>query len=357
MTLSTSVTPAGPGRWSGLIVCSALLVAALEMIHIPAALLLGPMFAAIGFAASGRPLKIARPLFSGAQATVGAMIAAAIPPSIFHEIARQWPLFVLCVGSVIIASLILGGLLARFRVLPGSTAIWGSSPGAATAMTLMAESFGADVRLVAFMQYLRVMVVALVATLVTRLWAGHSNASSPALDLFAPFPLAPFFFTLLVIAAGVLVARLLRIPAGPMLMTLVIASVLQDGAGLIITLPKGLLALAYAFVGWGIGLRFSEDILRYAAHAFPRVLLSVLTLVAICGGFAWMLVRFAGIDPLTAYLATSPGGADSVAIIAASSNVDVPFVMAMQTGRFIIVMFTGPILSRWITNRMMRRRG
>ena len=29
-----------------------------------------------------------------------------------------------------------------------------------------------------------------------------------------------------------------------------------------------------------------------------------------------------GIDPLTAYLATSPGGMDSIPIIAASSNVD-----------------------------------
>jgi uncharacterized membrane protein AbrB (regulator of aidB expression) len=49
---------------------------------------------------------------------------------------------------------------------------------------------------------------------------------------------------------------------------------------------------------------------------------------------------------LTAYLATSPGGADSVAIIAASSNVDLPFVMAMQTARFMLVMLVGPALAR-----------
>ena len=30
----------------------------------------------------------------------------------------------------------------------------------------------------------------------------------------------------------------------------------------------------------------------------------------------------AGIDPLTAYLATTPGGSDAVAIIAASSEMD-----------------------------------
>ena len=38
-------------------------------------------------------------------------------------------------------------------MLPGTTALWGTSPGAASVMTIMAESYGADMRLVAFMQY------------------------------------------------------------------------------------------------------------------------------------------------------------------------------------------------------------
>jgi uncharacterized membrane protein AbrB (regulator of aidB expression) len=37
----------------------------------------------------------------------------------------------------------------------------------------------------------------------------------------------------------------------------------------------------------------------------------------ICGGLAFFLVKTVGIDPLTAYLATSPGSMDSAAIIAA----------------------------------------
>jgi uncharacterized protein len=56
--------------------------------------------------------------------------------------------------------------------------------------------------------------------------------------------------------------------------------------------------------------------------------------------------------PLTAYLATSPGGMDAVAIIAASSNVDIAFVMALQTLRFMIVLIAGPPLARFIAQRM-----
>ena len=116
-------------------------------------------------------------------------------------------------------------------------------------------------------------------------------------------------------------------------------------------LPPALLAVSYAIIGWSIGLRFTRPILAHAARALPRVLASILALIAICVGFAALLTRFAGIDPLTAYLATSPGGADSVAIIAASSPVDVPFVMAMQIARFFTVLLIGPHFSRFIAKR------
>src|SRR4030095_4290218 len=52
--------------------------------------------------------------------------------------------------------------------------------------------------------------------------------------------------------------------------------------------------------------------------------------LALCAVSRAMRVRSAGIDPLTAYLATSPGGMDSVAIIGAASKADLSFVMALQ---------------------------
>ena len=55
---------------------------------------------------------------------------------------------------------------------------------------------------------------------------------------------------------------------------------------------------------------------------------------------------------MTAYLATSPGGIDAVAIIATSVHVDVPFVLAMQLVRFIAVIILGPLLARAVATRM-----
>jgi membrane AbrB-like protein len=84
----------------------------------------------------------------------------------------------------------------------------------------------------------------------------------------------------------------------------------------------------------------------------PQILLCTFALIALCGGLAALLVKFAGIDPITAWLATNPGGADTAAIIAASSqNVDAGFIMTMQTVRFLSVLLFGPLIAKFLSNR------
>jgi membrane AbrB-like protein len=325
----------------------------LGALHLPAALLVGPMVAAILVAATGGAARVPLPPFYAAQAIIGCMIADKLPLSLAGEVLRNWPIFIGGVLSVIIAAALLGWLLARWRVLPGVTAVWGSSPGAATVMTLMSQDYGADMRLVALMQYLRVVCCALVASLVARLWVGGPGGAPPPIVWFAPTPLAPLAATLALVGIGLLAARSRRIPAGALLAPLALGLVLKASVGMTFALPPWLLALSYAVVGWAIGARFTGDILGYAARALPRILVSILALIVICGGFAAVLVVAAGVDPLTAYLATSPGGADSVAIIAASTKVDLPFVMAMQVTRFVLVILIGPFLARFIAERSL----
>jgi membrane AbrB-like protein len=334
-------------QWSLLLGLSLVLIVGLEFARLPAALLLGPMVAAIALASAQARVQPPAPAFVLAQGVVGCLIARAVPRSVFAEIGADWPIFVGGVVLVIAAAGALGYLLARWRVFPGSTAVWGSAPGAATAMVLLAEANGADVRLVAFMQYLRVVCVAGVAALVSSLWTAHSGAPRPQTLWFPPMDVAAAL-TLAIAFLGALAGARFKIPAGPLLVPMLLGIVAQDAAGLAIALPPWLLAIAYALVGWTIGSRFTREIVLYVAKAFPRILASIFALIAICGSFAALLVFVAHIDPLTAYLATSPGGADSVAIIAASSKVDVPFVMTMQTARFLIVLVAGPALSRFI---------
>nr|WP_255569212.1 AbrB family transcriptional regulator [Neoroseomonas alba] len=158
--------------------------------------------------------------------------------------------------------------------------------------------------------------------------------------------------TLLLAAAGSLVASRLRLRAGGLLIPLFASIVLQQTGLMTIDLPRWLLAGAYAVIGWRIGPRFSRPLLVHAARKMPIIIASTLALIAACGGLAAGFVVFAGIDPLTAYLATRPGGADSVAIIAASTHVDTPFVMTMQMARLVVVLLTGPAMARFLASRV-----
>src|SRR4051812_3025583 len=162
-------------QWMVMLLLSAVFVVLLEALKLPAALLLGPMVAAIIVAAAEGALSVPRLPFFVAQAVIGCMIARSITPEIIGTMIQDWPLFLAAVFSVIAASSVIGLLLTRWRVLPGTTAVWGSCPGAASAMTPMAEAFGADVRLVAFMQYLRVVLVTVVASVIARIWVTPSG--------------------------------------------------------------------------------------------------------------------------------------------------------------------------------------
>lgn len=335
-------------RWAALLLLSAFSAFVLERLRIPAGLLLGPMLSAILLAGFEKQVEVPPVAALLAQAVIGCMIANSIPPDIMRELALDWHLLAAGVVSVIVAACSLGWLLARLKVLPGSTAIWGSFPGAASAMTIMAGAHGADMRLVAFMQYLRVVCVSAVASVIAVVWVGKSAAVPRAIVWFPPVDWLALAGTLALISGSLIVVWLLRKRSLIFILPMIGGIVLQNAGLMTIVLPPWLLAISFALVGWTIGSRFTRSILAYAARALPRVLGSILTLMAICGAFAAALVYFAGIDPLTAYLATSPGGADSVAIISASSDVDVPFVMAMQLGRFLVILIAGPALARLV---------
>ncbi|MDB5958538.1 AbrB family transcriptional regulator [Ramlibacter sp.] len=347
-------------RWAFLLALSLLLSALFDAIGLPAGRLLGPMVAAIALAVSGRDVRLPGTAFVAAQGMVGCLIARGVPASIGSTLLAHWPSFLAGVIAVTVLANALGWLLSRWNVFPGDTAIWGSAPGGASAMMIMAEAHGADVRLVAFMQYLRVVCVTFTASLVSHWWVSKAGGTLPHLVppahglLLPPASWPGLLATLLVGLGGAAIGVRLRLPAGGLLLPMIAGIVLQDVFGIPIELPPLLLAVAYAIVGWTIGMRFNRQVLIVTARSLHKVLASVLTLILLCGAFGAALVHWAHIDPLTAYLATSPGGADSVAIIAASSPVDVPFVLTMQVLRMLFVMATGPAIARLLARQIQR---
>jgi uncharacterized protein len=344
-----------PSQWGMLLVGSAVIATLLRLAGLPAALMLGPMLAAILVKLQGGTIQVNRHAYSAAQAIIGCLVARGITSSILVIVRERWPLLIAVALATVMASGLLGWLIGRWGVLPGTTAVWGLSPGAASNMILMAEAFGADPLLVAFMQYLRVFVVAMTVSVIARFWVDAPGKAMPETIWFPPIHRLPLVATLAIAIGGAILGRLSRIPAGLLLGPMIVGSALQATGLVAIELPPWLLAASYAIMGWAIGLKFTRQILIHAARSLPQTILSILAMIAFCGGLAILLVRMLGVDPLTAYLATSPGGVDSIIIIAASSQVDLSFVMALQLMRIAIVLLFGPSISRFVARRMEGR--
>lgn len=334
-------------QWAVLLAASLLVGFALQYYHVPAALLLGPMVVGVVMGLNGAQIRISKRIFILCQAVLGCMIAQSLSPAILQPLLADWPVVLAVLILTLAASGLSGFLLVRFSDLPGPTGAWGSSPGGASAMVAMAGDFGADTRLVAFMQYLRVLFVATAAAVVARIGLGD-GAASVSLLWFPPLG-SGFVATVGVMLLGAWLGQKFRIPSGALLLPAIIGATLHSSGTLTLEIPEWLLALAYALIGWTVGLRFTRPVFLLALRTLPQMIASILGLMLLCGGMAWMLTRVLHVDMLTAYLATSPGGLDTVAIIAAGSRVDLAFVMAMQTLRLFSILLTGPALAKFIS--------
>lgn len=346
-----------PGQWLLLLALTVAATAGLSALELPAALLLGPIVAAIALALGGGSIQFGRTPYILAQAVVGCLIARAASPAVLPTLAASWHLYTVVILAGLAASAAMGWLLYRLGIMPGTTGIWGTSPGGAEAMVVMADACGADARLVAFMQYLRVLCVALAASLVAHLAvpAGGAVPLHAATVWFGP-PTPGWVTAAGLILLGGLVGLCTRISAGAMLVPMLVGAALRLSGTAEIELPPWLLAASYAGIGWRVGLGFTRQVALYAARAIPAILASITALIAFCGLLSWLLSRLTGMDPLTAYLAASPGGMDSVAVIAASSpGVDFACVMTMQTMRFFLVVLLAPVMARFLAGRAAKR--
>jgi membrane AbrB-like protein len=335
-------------QWLALVVLAATAGQLLHRLAVPAGLFLGPMIVAIGFGVSGARIRLHRQVFRFGQGCVGLLVAHSISWAVLVSLGQSWHLMLFATLLTVLLSAVVGLGTVRFGGIPGSTAAWGTAPGAASAMVSMSEESGADARVVATMQYVRVVCVVLAGSLVSHWLSANQGMVAPGVQPpgAAPLEVVNLLLGLAVIGVGVLAGA--RLPAGALLVPLLLGGSLQLAGLLNIRLPEPLLAFAYGAIGCYIGLRFDRQTVRYVAKRLPAMIIGALVLIVLNAGCAWLLARMAGTDFLSMYLATSPGGLDAMAIIAVETRADVGLVLAMQTLRLFGVILTGAFIARQI---------
>nr|WP_253206929.1 AbrB family transcriptional regulator [Verticiella sp. GG226] len=327
-----------------------------------AGILVGPMLVAMAMGMAGASIDVPRPAFNLAQALTGCVVASTLDAGVLMSVLGHWWQMLLTVGTTVAAATVIGWALMRYSPLPGTTGAWGTLPGAAPAMAAMADQYGGDSRMVAVMQYLRVALVVGSGSVISHALLGVVLPAPPAevlpvMGLGPPRPadMTQTLLTLAVATGGAYIGVKMRIMAGAILVPMLLGALLNVTGVLPIAVHGVLLAGAFGIIGWTIGLKFRRELARPLLHALPAMACGIVALMGVCAVSAWVLTRVMPIDAVTAYLATTPGGLDSVAVIALGAQADLATITALQTLRLFVVVLLGPAIARALSARHVAR--
>ena len=311
-----------------------------------AALLVGLAFALAG----GPPLVLGRRVTEVAQALVGAAIGASFDLDALAALGERWAGVAVVVAATLGVSLLAGLALAAVTGVDRPTALLGLVAGGASGIIAMSDELGADARLVAFMQYARVLIVVLTAPLIVALFLGGSDggrggrrrrgrrrlAGRPGLrgrrvrGRARPGPAAP-------------AARRLRAAAHDRRRR---AERHRRWPATRACPPSSRTSPSPSSASRSACASRRRRCARRAGCC-PPSLAGIAGLIAACALLAVVLELMTGVTYADAYLATTPGGLYAVIATALDGGgADPAFVFAVQALRLLVMVLAAPFVVR-----------
>jgi membrane AbrB-like protein len=348
--------------WFALTLCCYLLGDAARTIGIPAPHLLMSLGVGVAVALSGFVHgQVPKPMNRASQAIVGVLMGSYLDPGSVRAVAASiGPLAAVTLATILLC-VTAAVLLPRLTSMLRADAVLGMVPGGSAAIIACADELDADARIVAFMQYVRVALVAATAPVVV-LAIGSSGSTAathsgfleqffgPTRLVTSAHPVAGLTILAALCVLGPNVGRRLGLPAPTLLGPMLIAGVAVLTGAAQGFAPDGLLQdLVFVVVGLEVGLRFTRSSVRQVGRCVPHVLLATAAVCTACAVLAGILEFFTDIPFMDAYLATTPGGINAVLATAASTHGNVALISTAQSLRLFAVVLLAPPLIRRLT--------
>lgn len=346
------------GKWRGLakwVLLAAVSVAAtvaLTALGVPsaglfAALVVGIVLALANLAPSAVPRKVG----VAAQGVLGVYIGTMVSRDAVGALGPHWPIVLGVAVATLLLSVVSGALLGLRRDVSPLTGSLAMVAGGASGLVAIARELGADDRVVAVVQYLRVaLVTASMPIAVTLIYRAERTHHAALADHTSS---TPWYLSVLVliglVLAGATAGKVIRLPGAGLLGPLALTVALQlSGVPVELSVPAVLVQVGYLVIGWQAGVAFTRDSLRAVGRTLPAALALIVVLTVATAGLGVLLARFAGLTPLEGYLATSPGGVYAVLATAVETGSNVTFVIAAQVVRILLMLFAAPFLAKTI---------
>jgi membrane AbrB-like protein len=326
---------------------------ALWAIGFPAGLITGSMLAVAVAALVGRPMRVPPLLARVCVVLVGILLGAVATPETIKGIAT-WPVSIAILAASAIAMIVAITcylrLVHEWDVL---SALLGASPGSMAQVLALAAEFKADVRGIAIVHVMRVLLIVLGLPAGLALFG---LAVDPAVSARPPGTTS---FTELVVLVGACATTAfallwIRFPGGLMFGAMMASAILHGAGWIHSNLPWWLASAAIVLLGAVAGSRFANlsprELLSYLGAAFGSFVVGIV----VAGSFALAVLLLVPVRVADVAVAFAPGALDTMMVLALALHLDPVYVGAHHLARFLVVSFSIALVARRMGRKLPR---
>ena len=320
--------------------------AALGLAGVPAGWLSGSILAVAGASLAGRPMLIPTLMMRAIFVLIGISLGAVVTPETLHGMAT-YPLSI-AVLLLAMAFISIGGagylrLVHRWGKVDAYLA---AAPGGMSQVLALGAELGADLRAIAIVQSIRVVVIAVVLPAGLSLLGLVGHAPPRAAVALNVATLDELAILVAASSAAALIAYRFRFPGGLLFGAMLTSAVLHGSGFIHAVMPWWVANTAMVAMGAVTGSRFVNMPLRLLMNFVAAAFGSFAVAVIIAAVFAVILINLSSLRVAEVMIAFAPGAVDAMMLLALALNLDPVYVGAHHLTRIFFVSLTMPFVAR-----------
>jgi membrane AbrB-like protein len=319
---------------------------ALGLTGVPGGYLSGSILLVATAALAGRPMLIPVPLMRILFVLLGTSLGAVVTPETLNGVATYPLSIVVLLAAMACIAFCCATYLQAVHGWDKVSAYLASAPGGMSQVLAAAAEIGADLRAIAIVQSMRVVIIAvgLPSGLALLGLAGHIvRPPGPPLTLASLDQLA---ILLAAASVGGYLAHRFRMPGGLLFGAMFTSAGLHGSAIIDVAMPWWVTNTAAIALGAIIGTRFANMRFRLFVSFLGAAFGSMAIALAIAGVFAAGLLLLLKLPLAEVMIAYAPGSVDAMMLLALALHLDPVYVGAHHVVRILLVGMTMPLLAR-----------
>jgi uncharacterized protein len=316
-------------------------------VHLPLPLLLGPMFACLGAALAGMPLKGVPPVSEAMRPVLGVAVGASLTPALFARLGDMALSVALVPPFILLIGLVGYPYFRRLWGFDHATSYYAAMPGGLQDMMLFGIEAGGNARALSLIHTTRVLVIVSVMPFLIR-WLWQLPLSGPPGQPAGAIPPSEFVVMALCGVVGWWAAHRVGLFGAPILGPMIVAGAVAFAGGLHYRPPAEAMWVAQFFLGLGIGVKYAGITLAEIRRVLTASLGYCLVLTVLSVVFAEAVIQAGIAPPLDAILAFAPGGQAEMVLLAIIAGTDVAYVVTHHLLRVVLVILGAPLAARWL---------